>query len=64
MGTAKSITTIRRDGKLTTIEGGFTESQTKKAKFLGKLPEELTKKEMETPLKEFIKRENAKNAKK
>ena len=64
MGTAKSVTVVRKDGKLVQKTGGFTESQTRKAKFLAKKPEDLTKKEMETPLKEFIKRENAKNAKK
>lgn len=64
MGTVPSITVVRRDGKLIQKKGGFTESQTRKAKFLGKKPEELTEKEMQTPLTYYVKQEQIKNARK
>lgn len=64
MGTAKSVTLIRKDGKLIQKTGGFTESQTRKAKFLGKEPAELSTKELQTPLSFYMEREKRKNAKK
>lgn len=59
MGTAKSINPVYGKDEagnrviLRYEENGFTESQQKKAKKLGKKPHELTKHELETPIEEL-----------
>lgn len=66
MGTAKSIITVRdpvtKEIKL--VPAGPTESQVRKAKLLGKKPEELTKEEMQTPIEYYIEKERKKAQKK
>ena len=60
MGTAPSITHIRREGKVIQIKGGPTDSQVRKAKYLKKDVKDLSTKEMQTPIEEYIRRDRKK----